>query len=335
MPNSFLANPTSTKETLKRWELHTKKSLGQHFLVDDAIVGKILELSEVNAGEKILEVGPGIGTLTAGIVARGANVVAIERDHELLCALRDNVCLAADGDSSALTLLEMDALDLDIQILENACFGGENNSQSEADPIHPAQNARSESFQSPQSLQRFQDLQSLPHKFVANLPYAVAATIVLEYLQKLNCINMVCVMVQAEVANRMCALPCTKDYGAYTVKLGLSATPKSSFSVKPGSFLPPPHVDSKVIRLDRRTDICDSHLLETACMLADAAFLQRRKTIRNSMRSYFATHKIEANNDVMDAMFERCNVDPRSRGESHSIDAYLYMAKDFLSLTCS
>lgn len=335
MPNSFLANPTSTIETLKRWGLHTKKSLGQHFLVDDAIVGKILELSEVNAGEKILEVGPGIGTLTVGIVARGANVVAVERDHDLLCALRDNVCLAADGDLNALTLLEMDALDLDIQILEDACFGGENNSRNEAELTYLAQNARFAGSQSSQCSQSLQNSQKLLHKLVANLPYAVAATIVLEYLQKLNCINMVCVMVQAEVANRMCALPCTKDYGAYTVKLGMYATPKCSFSVKPGSFLPPPHVDSKVIRLDRRTDICDSHLVKTACMLADAAFLQRRKTIRNSMRSYFATHKIEANNEVIDAMFERCNIDPRSRGESHSVDVYIHMAREFLSLTCS
>ncbi len=326
MPNSFLANPTSTIEILKRWELHTKKSLGQHFLVDDSIVGKILELSGIKAGEKILEVGPGIGTLTVGLVARGAQVVAVERDHDLLCALRDNVCIVSDGDSSAMTLLEMDALDLDMQILEDACLRSDKNipsSNNQNMPSATKQNTTS-SHNPP-----------LPHKLVANLPYAVAATIVLEYLQNLDCINMACVMVQAEVANRMCASPSTKDYGAYSVKLGLVATPKSSFYVKSGSFLPPPHVDSKVIRLDKRTDITDKHLINTACMLADAAFLQRRKTIRNSMRSYFASHGIDANADVIDTMFERCNIDPRSRGESHSIDVYLHMAREFLSLTCS
>ncbi len=326
MPNSFLANPTSTIKTLKRWELYTKKSLGQHFLVDDSIVGKILELSGIKAGEKILEVGPGIGTLTVGLVARGAQVVAVERDHDLLCALRDNVCIAADGDSSAMTLLEMDALDLDMQILEDACLGSDKNI-----PSLNNQNPLSATKQNTTSSQN----PPLPHKLVANLPYAVAATIVLEYLQNLDCINMACVMVQAEVANRMCASPGTKDYGAYSVKLGLVATPKSSFCVKPGSFLPPPHVDSKVIRLDKRIDITDKHLINTACMLADAAFLQRRKTIRNSMRSYFASHGIDANADVIDAMFERCNIDSRSRGESHSIDVYLHMAREFLLLTCS
>ena len=307
MANSFLASPSATVDSLKRWGLHTKKSLGQHFLVDDSTVGKILDLAEVGAGETILEVGPGIGTLTVGLVGCGARVVAVERDPDLPPALRDNVALAADGDENALALLEMDALDLDMQTLAGACGA---DAAGERDP-------------------------RLPRKFVANLPYAVAATLVLEYMQKLPCIEMACVMVQAEVADRMCAVPGSKDYGAYTVKLQLLAKPGRSFAVKPGSFLPPPRVDSKVIRLDRRSgagaDAQNAELLDTACLLADAAFSQRRKTIRNSMRSYLASRGIDA--ALVDPMLERCGIDPRSRGEVHPVPTYLQMAREFLSLS--
>ena len=317
MANSFLANPSATVETLRRWSLHTKKSLGQHFLVDDATVGKILDLSDIESGQTVLEVGPGIGTLTAGLVSRGAHVVAVERDGDLLPALRDNVAIAADGDADALTLLEMDALDLDMPTLARACGGEVGEDGGNCD--------KGGDGDGDEAVQR-----ALPSKLVSNLPYAVAATIVLEYMQKIDCLDMACVMVQAEAAERMCASPATKNYGAYTVKLGLFANPGRSFAVKPGSFLPPPRVDSKVIRLDRRRDVGDAQLLGTACLLADAAFSQRRKTIRNSMQSYLASHGGAA--DVLDPMLERCGIDPRSRGEVHPIGAYVQMAREFLSL---
>ena len=93
---------------------------------------------------------------------------------------------------------------------------------------------------------------TFPNKFVANLPYAVAATLVLDFFQKFSQLESATVMVQKEVADRMCAEPGSKNYGAYTVKLRLYAEPAGRFLVSPNNFFPPPHVDSSVLRLNRR-----------------------------------------------------------------------------------
>lgn len=298
MPYSFLANPRATSETLGRWNLHAKKSLGQHFLVDDGVIGGILELSEVEPGDTVLEVGPGIGTLTVGLLSAGADVVAVEKDPDLHPVLEENASLATDGDDAArMALIEMDALNLDAeQLLEAAA-----------------------SLREPGE----------PRKLVSNLPYSIAATLVLEYLQKLDVMRMVCVMVQAEVADRICAHPGTKDYGSYTVKVRLLATPGDGFEVPPTCFSPQPRVMSKVIRLDRIEAAGDEPARQAACMMADAAFYQRRKTIRNSMRAYLS--RLDVGGERVDAVLEAAGIDPRSRGEMHGVDEFLEMGRAFLA----
>ena len=299
--NSYLATPGATLEVLQRWDLHTKKSLGQHFLVDDAVVGKILQLADVQQGDSILEVGPGIGTLTVALLAQGAEVIAIERDSDLLPVLMDDADAVIMGDGDLLNVLHMDALDLQPQQLI-----------SEASALRHGQ---------------------APTKFVANLPYAVAATLVLDYLQRIPSIQTVCVMVQQEVAQRMCAKPGTKDYAAYSVKVQLLAQPDDSFTVKPGSFFPPPRVDSKVIRLDRRESTEEPEVIQAACLMADAAFYQRRKTIRNSMTSYFKQHAGSA--ELVDEVLQQAGVDSRSRGEVHTLDTFLQMGRAYLQIARS
>ena len=300
MTHSPLAAPSATIDVLKRWGLHTKKSLGQHFLVDDNVVGKILALAEVGEDDCILEVGPGIGTLTAGLLARNASVIAIERDPDLPPVLRENVADVLWDDARRFSLIEADALDVDEGVLTDAA-------------------ARLERPE-------------LPRKFVANLPYAVAATIVLDYLQRFAFIETMCIMVQSEVAARMCAEPGSKDYGAYSVKIALLAEAAGSFAVGPQSFLPPPRVDSTVIRLDRRmretdADGNDAAILEDACLMADAAFYQRRKTIRNSIGSFLASKGHPKG--LVDELLATASIDPRSRGESHPPEAYLALGKAY------
>ena len=296
MANSFLASANATIELLESFGLHTKKGFGQHFLVDDNIVGKILDLAEVSSDDTILEVGPGIGTLTVGLLARGARVIAIEKDTDLLQILDATCPRATDSIAESFALLNMDALDLEPAHLQVVADG----------------------FPSA----------TLPGKFVANLPYAVAATIVLDFFQRLDCIEMACVMVQSEVAQRMCASPGSKDYGAYTIKIGLLANPISDFPVKPGCFLPPPRVDSRVIRLDRRTDIASRELVDAACMMADAAFFQRRKTIRNSIGSFLGSRGLGS--APLDDILSAAGIDPKSRGEAHPIESYLELGRAFL-----
>ena len=156
-----------------------------------------------------------------------------------------------------------------------------------------------------------------PNKFVANLPYQVAATLILKFFQDFGSLKRACVMVQAEVADRICAAPGNKTYGAYTAKLALLARPTGRFEVGPGNFMPPPHVDSAVVRLDRTpmaAPVSGEPLsAERAARVAeviDAAFAQRRKTIRNSM----GANGFEK--DALDAAFAVCDIAPTARAET-------------------
>lgn len=118
---------------------------------------------------------------------------------------------------------------------------------------------------------------SLPSKLVANLPYAVAATVVLDYFESFPFLDSATIMVQKEVADRMAAAVGTKNYGAYTVKLGLYVEPAGRFAVGPGNFFPPPRVDSAVIRLNRRVPLMADGAPASPEVIAAAALMGRRR----------------------------------------------------------
>jgi 16S rRNA (adenine1518-N6/adenine1519-N6)-dimethyltransferase len=311
------ASPTATIATLKRWGLHTDKSLGQHFLIDDGVVGRILRLAEVQAGERVLEVGPGVGTLTEALLLCGAQVLAVEADERLAPVLNE----LQRRYPTDFRWLHADALALRVADLRE----GEGSEEGGVE------------------------------KLVANLPYAVAATIVLEYFRRFSFLQSLTVMVQTEVAARMAARPGSRDYGSYSVKLQLLACPGESFTVSPRSFLPPPRVSSTVIRLDRRSEVEQrellgiqpkrrgeaqpeelsgeelpgKELLAAAAVLADAAFAERRKTVRNSMRSYFSTRQQDP--ATVDVLLEAAGIDPSRRGETLGVRDYLSLAGYWLA----
>jgi len=208
MPASPLATPSATRAVLEAHGLSLKKSLGQHFLIDDNIVGKIIELAALTPDSPVLEVGPGIGTLTVALCANAGHVVAVERDMDLLPVLTD----VAAGCGN-LSIVRADAVAVPVSQLTT--------------PLGP------------------------PVALVANLPYAVAATVALRFFEEIPSLQSATVMVQSEVADRMAAVPGRKDYGAYTVKLRMHAEPAGRFNVPRTCFMPPPHVDSTVLRLDR------------------------------------------------------------------------------------
>ena len=277
---SPLSTPACTRAVLERHGLYTKYSLGQNFLVNDDVIRKIVELADVQPTDLVLEVGPGIGTLTAALLPRAAHVTAIEKDRDLPAVLADTLAAWMDR----FTLVSEDAL----AVAPDALTG-------------PA-----------------------PNKLVSNLPYAVAATVVLDYLQRFESLESATVMVQKEVADRMTARPGTKAYGAYTVKLSLFARPAGRFSVAPGNFFPPPHVESTVLRLDRVL-ACDAATAHAACRMADAAFANRRKTIANSCRTFFAGEP--AIQELLPQMFEYAGIDSRRRGETLTQEEFLALAE--------
>ena len=204
---------------------------------------------------------------------------------------------------------------------------------------------------------------SLPSKLVANLPYAVAATVVLDYFENFPFLDSATIMVQKEVADRMAAAVGTKNYGAYTVKLGLYAEPVGRFAVGPGNFFPPPRVDSAVIRLNRRVPLmadgapASPEVIAAAALMADAAFTNRRKTIANSCKTYFsgrgpillgvadssaaegaptiALPDGAATAERLPAIFEAAAIDPRRRGETLTQQEFLALGAALLKVTAA
>ena len=294
MTYSRLANPRETRAVLEGFGLATKHRLGQNFLVNDEVIGRIVNLAELDGSDVVLEVGPGIGTLTVAMLAACRAVCSIEADRELEQVLAQTC--ATDGEKFALVM--GDALRVTPAQVDDA-LAGLTKGQSPCEPC-------------------------LPNKFVANLPYQVAATLILKFFQDFGSLERACVMVQAEVADRICARPGNKTYGAYTAKLALLARPTGRFEVGPGNFMPPPHVDSAVVRLDRTpmVDPLTSEPLsaERAARVAeviDAAFAQRRKTIRNSM----GANGFEK--DALDAAFAICDIAPTARAETLSPEDFV------------
>lgn len=290
MTTSPLASASATREMLEAFGLATKHRLGQNFLIDNHVIERIMELSELDGSERVLEVGPGIGTLTLALVQEAAHVTSIEMDSEL-----EPVLAAHTSEHDNFSFIMGDAL-----------------------KVSPSQIAQVSGGE--------------PGVLVANLPYNVAATIILQFFQTMPGLKRAVVMVQKEVADRICAQPGSKAYGAYTVKLSLYGEVTGRFEVPPRCFMPAPHVDSAVVRIDR-TDAClamdngvfgargtETLNLTEITHVVEAAFAQRRKTIRNSMSSN------GFDKDTLDAAFTACDIAPTARAETLSMS-------DFVALT--
>ena len=291
---SWLASPRETRGVLESYGLATKHHLGQNFLVNDAIIGKILGLAELGDTDVVFEVGPGIGTLTVAMLPAAGAVVSVEADRGLEPVLAET-CVR---DSERFALVMGDALKVTPETLTAAV------ASLGIDGLAPE-----------------------PTKLVSNLPYQVAATVVLRSFEQMPALRRAVVMVQAEVADRMAASPGSKAYGGYTAKLALYARPTGRFEVGPGNFMPPPHVDSAVIRLDRASmadpatgEPLTAGQIAWCAQVIDAAFAQRRKTIRNSMGAS-GFDKAE-----LDAAFAATGIEARSRAEVLAPEDFVRLA---------
>lgn len=297
---SWLANQRATKETLERFGLATKYRLGQNFLVQDHVIEKIVQLAEVQPTDVVVEVGPGLGTLTVALLDRARAVCSLEADSELEQVLAVT-CKEPHPDSFALVM--GDALAITPQKLAEAY-------NTLPTVAHDAATSA-----------------PMPTKFVSNLPYQVAATLILKFFQELPSLERAVVMVQAEVADRIAAKPSTKAYGAYTAKLSLFAQVTGRFEVGPGNFMPPPRVNSAVVRLDRTQArnpltsklLSKEELLHTMSVI-DAAFAQRRKTIRNSMSAS------GFDKDKLDQAFLATGIAPTARAEVLTSQDFICLA---------
>jgi len=210
-----------------------KKALGQHFLVDENILGVIERMARLDASDVVVEVGPGLGVLTRRLADRTAHVHAIELDRSLEPHLQDTLA----GRPNVVFIWD-DALDVPVA-----------------------------------------ELRPEPNKLVANLPYNIATPLVVETLEHAPSLEVWCVMVQREVADRFFAVPRTKAYGAVSVLVQLAARRTGFHPVAPTVFRPPPRVQSALVAFERQptAEIADVRAV------VEAAFAHRRKTAANAI----------------------------------------------------
>lgn len=229
----------SPGQVLRRHGLWARKQWGQNFLHDPGVLAAIVRAAEAGPGRTIVEIGAGVGTLTAHLLESGARVHAIERDRDLCTVLRAEL-----GHHEGLTLHEADAVRFDYSALAG----------------------------------------DRPIDVVGNLPYHLTGPLLFALLRHHQRTGHWVVMVQREVALRLCAKPGTKQYGGVTVALSRQRAISWVTDVARGAFLPAPRVDSAVVRLDPRPvprgEVADA---EGYLELVRRAFQQRRKTLLNAL----------------------------------------------------
>lgn len=241
------------KSLLARYEIPLSKGLGQNFLINPTVCPRIAEMGGARPEVGVLEIGPGIGVLTAELAERAGKVVAVEVDDRLLPVLEETV-----GGYPNVRVVHGDALRIDLRELVAREFAG------------------------------------MPVVVCANLPYYITSPILMALLEARLPLDSVTVMVQKEAAERLCAPLGTREVGAITVAVRYFAEPELLFSVSPGSFLPPPKVESSVIRLSIRKQTPPVDDEGMFFRVVRAAFSQRRKMLSNTLSAGFAIEKAEA-----------------------------------------
>lgn len=239
-----LGNPTSTIAVLKKYDFNFQKKYGQNFLIDANILEKIMDAAGVTKADCVIEIGPGIGTMTQYLCERAREVVAVEIDRKLIPILTQDTL--ADYDN--VTVLNEDILKVDVNAIVR-----ERNSGN-------------------------------PVKVVANLPYYITTPIIMGLFESHVPLESITIMVQKEVADRMQVGPGTKDYGALSLAVQYYAKPQVMMTVPAGCFMPRPNVDSAVIKLTRHAQPPVTVPNEKMMFdLIRASFNQRRKTLVNSL----------------------------------------------------
>ena len=242
----YLADPKETIEILNKYRFVFQKRFGQNFLIDAHVLEKIMNAADINKNDFVLEIGPGIGTMTQFLCERAREVVAVEIDRNLIPILREDTLKAYEN----LTIINEDVLKLDLNRLIEERNGGRN------------------------------------IKVVANLPYYITTPIIMQLFEEHIPIDNITVMVQEEVARRMQAGPGTKDYGALSLAVQFYSDPYIAAFVPQNCFMPRPNVSSAVIRLtlheDKPVKVTDEKKMFA---LIRASFNHRRKTLVNGLTS--------------------------------------------------
>lgn len=286
-----IATPVRTRAILEKYGFSFKKSLGQNFLIDTNILKKIVEFAELTEDSGAIEVGPGIGALTEQLARNCKKVAALEIDQRLLPILKDTLSPYAN-----VNIIHQDVLKADVKKVIEEEFKGI----------------------------------SSDIMVVANLPYYVTTPIIMKLLEEQIPIRGIVVMLQKEVADRISAVPGTKDYGSLSIAVQYYTKAETVMIVPKTVFVPQPNVDSAVIRLTRRekpaVDVKDESFF---FQVTKASFAQRRKTLLNNLTSQLPEGK-QKKEQIISALND-AGIDPVRRGETLSLEEFARLSDQLYS----
>lgn len=276
-----------TRDLLKKYGIAANKSLGQNFLINEVVVENIIQASDISRNDLVIEIGPGLGTLTKPLLGRAGKVICIELDTKMVDILEDRF----KGGSKRLEvrgqnkfkIINEDVLKIDLNRLIEEEIG---------------------------------DLKNV--KIVANLPYYITTPIVMKLLEDRLNVKSITIMIQKEVADRLACTPGDKDSGAITYSVFYYATAQKVCTVQNNSFIPEPAVVSEVIKLTLRDRLAVEVKNEKNLFkVIKAAFMQRRKTLLNGLSNSGLFKKEE-----LKEIFKELNLNENIRGEKLTLEQF-------------
>lgn len=273
-----LLSPTDVRRLATSLGLRPTKMLGQNFVVDPNTVRRIVRTADLHADDVVIEVGPGLGSLTLALLPAVSHVVAVEIDPVLADLLPATVVQRTPAVADRLQVIAADALRLE--------------------PLPDV----------------------VPTALVANLPYNVSVPVLLRLLETMPSLRTGLVMVQSEVADRLCAGPGSRTYGAPSAKAAWWASMRRAGSVSRNVFWPVPNVDSGLVAFTRRDVPQGPASRAQVFAVIDAAFAQRRKTLRAALAGWAGSA------DAAATMLRAAGVDPSARGEQLDVGAFARIA---------
>ncbi len=279
MAEAQLLGPAEIRELAAELDVTPTKKLGQNFLHDPNTVRRIVAAAELSPDDHVVEVGPGLGSLTLGLIDTAASVTALEIDPRLAGRLPTTVEAFAPEYAERLTVINTDALKV-------ACA----------------------------------DFDVAPTALVANLPYNVSVPVLLHLLAELPSIRRVLVMVQKEVADRLAAQPGSKIYGVPSVKAAFYGDVSRAGTIGKHVFWPAPNIESGLVRIDVAAD-APRELRETIFPLVDAAFAQRRKTLRSTLSGIYGSAA------AAEEALRAAGIDPGLRGEKLTVADFIRLGE--------
>ncbi len=276
-----------TKFIMKKYGINANKSLGQNFLIDDEIVSKIVENANITNEDLVIEIGPGLGTLTNELLKKAKKVIVVELDERMIKILQDRFSLYEN-----IEIINKDILKVNLNDL---------------------------------ILKEKQEMGIKSAKVVANLPYYITTPIIMKLLEEKSDIETITVMVQKEVADRLCETPGGKLSGAITYSIYYYSEAEMVLKVPHTSFIPAPEVDSAVIKLKIRKEppikVKDE---EKLFKIIKYAFMQRRKTLINALSQC----DIFKNKDEIKDILENLGISEKIRGEALTLQEFANIANN-------